>query len=99
MEFLVHIDVNLPGDLAADERAELMAREGVRGRELIAAGALRGIWRIPGRLANISYYSVADADELHRVLSSLPLFPWITVRVEALATHPLGSVDVAMRSS
>ncbi len=30
-----------------------------------------------------------DATELHALLTSLPLWPWMDVHVEALATHPL----------
>jgi muconolactone D-isomerase len=44
---------------------------------------------VPGRSANISLYETSDATELHAVLSSLPLWPWMDVHVEALAAHPL----------
>lgn len=89
MEFLVHITINLPPDMPEGQRLELLEAEAVRGRELIEMGALVRIWRLPGRFANISLYRVADATELHRLVSSLPLFPWFDVSVEALATHPL----------
>jgi muconolactone D-isomerase len=89
MEFLVRIGVDLPADLSEVRRRELLEAEAARGRELIASGALRRIWRVPGRLANVSLYAVADADELHALIASLPLWPWMDVNVEALATHPL----------
>ncbi len=89
MEFLVHIDVNVPPEMSAERRQELIAAETVRGRELIAQGSLIRIWRLPGRWANISLYRAADATELHELVSSLPMFPWFEVSVEALATHPL----------
>lgn len=63
--------------------------ERARGRELIDRGVLKRIWRIPGRLSNYSLYEVQDATILHDLLSSLPLWPWTTMNVEALATHPL----------
>jgi len=72
-----------------DERARLVALEAGRGRELIAMGKLRRIWRVPGRWANVAVYEAIDATELHALVSSLPLWPWMDVSVEALATHPL----------
>lgn len=89
MDFLVQIQVNFPPDLPADELAAVVEREAHRGRELQEAGTIVRIWRIPGRTANVAIWSGADADEIHRAISSLPAFPWIDARVTALATHPL----------
>ena len=88
-EFLVRIETRLPPDLPEPRRKELLDAESARGRELIESGKLRRIWRVPGRTANVSLYDVADADELHELLSSLPLARWMDIRVEALAVHPL----------
>jgi muconolactone D-isomerase len=89
MEFLVRIDVDLPPDLSEPRRRELLEAEAERGHELLASGALRRIWRVPGRRANVSLYEAPDATELHALLTSLPLWPWMDVHVQALATHPL----------
>ena len=89
MEFLVRMTIRLPPDTPDQRRAELIAREAVRGCELIEQGALIRIWRLPGRWANISLYQAANATELHQLISSLPMWPWMDVSVEALATHPL----------
>jgi muconolactone D-isomerase len=88
VEYLVEIRIELP---AMDDVAtgELLSREAARGRELIDAGKLRRIWRLPGERANISLYEVRDATELHDLLGSLPLWPYLTCNVTALATHPL----------
>ena len=88
MEFLVRIDIDL-SDVTEPRRRELLDAELQRGRELLASGALRRIWRVPGRLANVSLYEAPDATALHALLTSLPLWPWMDVRVDALATHPL----------
>jgi muconolactone D-isomerase len=77
--------------LTEDRRRELLAAEHRRGRELIEQGLLVRIWRLPGRFANISLYRAADATELHAAVTSLPLWPYMDVRVEALAVHPLES--------
>jgi muconolactone D-isomerase len=88
VEFLVELTIELPPlDRAA--LAELESREFARGRELIAAGNLKHIWRLPGQRANISVYEVRDATELHDLLVSLPLWPYLVARVTPLAVHPL----------
>jgi muconolactone D-isomerase len=89
MDFLVRIEVSLPHDLPTADRTELMARERERGRELRAVGTLARIWRLPGRLANVSVWTAQDADALHEALTSLPLWPYAEVTVTALARHPL----------
>ena len=89
MEFLVRLEVRLPADTDPATRSALEAAERARGLELLASGRLRRIWRLPGRRANVSLYDVNDATELHALLSSLPLWPWMDAHVEALAEHPL----------
>lgn len=85
----MHIEIRFPEGMPEERRAELFAAEARRGRELIEAGTLVRIWRLPGRLANVSLYRAADATELHAALTSLPLWPYMRVRIEALAAHPL----------
>ena len=89
MEFLVQIESRErpPGDDAF--QANLGERERQRGLELVEAGIIRSIWRVPGRHANIGIWAAEDASELHEAISSLPAFPWIDVRVTPLARHPL----------
>ena len=89
MEFLVRIEVDLPADLDPDRRASLVEAEAARGRELRAAGTIARIWRVPGRQANVGIWRAADATELHAAISSLPLFDWMSVTVDPLATHYL----------
>jgi muconolactone D-isomerase len=88
MEFLVRIEIDLSA-VGEPRRSELLDAELERGRELLASGALRRVWRVPGRFANVSLYEAPDATALHSLLTSLPLWPWMQVQVEALATHPL----------
>jgi muconolactone D-isomerase len=89
MEFLVRIEISLPEGLPEERRSELVKAEALRGRELMDAAVLLRIWRVPGRFANVSLYRAADATELHATLTTLPLWPYMDVRVEALAVHPL----------
>jgi muconolactone D-isomerase len=88
MFFHVRMDVQLPPDLDPAVRAELLGRERDRASELQKAGAWPGLWRIVGEYANISIFDVPSNDELHDILSSLPLFPYMKLQVTPLATHP-----------
>jgi muconolactone D-isomerase len=94
MQFLVRIQVDLPASLSADERSELLAAELKRGRELRDSGAIVSIWRVPGPpLRNVGIWEAADATELHKLLASLPLFPFIQTEVTPLAQHPINAND------
>jgi muconolactone D-isomerase len=89
MEFLVRIDIDIPLDTPPERKQELLDAEAARARELMAAGVIVRIWRLPGRTANVGVWAAPDATALHEVLTSLPLFPYFTTQVEALAVHYL----------
>jgi len=82
------MDVAIPHDLDPEVRVELVAREKERAIEIQRSGAWPQLWRIVGEYANISIFDAASNDELHDLLSSLPLFPFMTIRVTPLALHP-----------
>lgn len=88
MDFLVQIDVRLPPDTDPVRKAELIAAEAVRAKELAAQGTISRLWRVPGRWSNVGIWCASDATELHEAVSSLPLYPWLDVRVTPLARHP-----------
>jgi|HubBroStandDraft_6_1064221.scaffolds.fasta_scaffold2059869_2 muconolactone D-isomerase len=89
MEFLVRFEIKVPPELDGEKYEELMAEEKRRGDLLWSSGRLLRIWRVPGRRASIGLYDFPDATELHAEISTLPLFPYMTVSsVEALAVHP-----------
>jgi muconolactone D-isomerase len=89
VEFLVEIDIAIPADVDDGRRAALLEAETARGGELADAGMLRAVWRVPGRFANRAIWSANDATALHAALVSLPLWPFMDVRVTALARHAL----------
>jgi muconolactone D-isomerase len=88
MEFLVRAQNTLPPETPEADRARLKTGERSRADELRAAGILKRLWRVPGRNATIGLYEARDATELHEALASLPMFPWMDITVEAVATHP-----------
>ena len=88
MLFLVRMDVLLPDTLVGQEREDLLAREKAYSQELQRAGKWPHIWRVVGEYANYSVFDVESNDELHGLLSGLPLFPHMDITVTPLATHP-----------
>lgn len=88
MEFLVRMHNDLPPDTPPERRAELRTAERTRAAQLREASILLKLWRVPGSRTAIGLFAAADATELHEALASLPMFPWQTITVEALATHP-----------
>ncbi|MET8471902.1 muconolactone Delta-isomerase [Streptomyces sp. NPDC006422] len=88
MLFAVRMDVDIPRDLAPDERADLVAREKAYCQELQKSGEWVHIWRCVGQYSNLSVFDVADNEALHRILWNLPLFPFMSIEVTPLAQHP-----------
>ena len=67
---------------------DVLSREKAYSQELQRSGKWPYLWRIAGEYANVSIFDVADNDELHDLLSGLPLFPYMDIHVTPLATHP-----------
>lgn len=88
MLYLVHMVVNIPPDLPAEEAAQIKAQEKAYSQRLQREGKWQHIWRVAGEYANYSVFDAQDHDELHAVLSNLPLFPYMQIKVTALAKHP-----------
>ncbi len=88
MLFHVRMDVNLPLDMPLDTANDIKAREKAYFQQLQREGKWRHIWRVVGEYANYSIFDVADNTELHALLSSLPLFPYMRIAVTPLCRHP-----------
>ncbi|HEX7305903.1 muconolactone Delta-isomerase [Lentzea sp.] len=88
MLFHVRMDVRLPHDLDPAVRSEVVAREKEYSQQLQRDGRWPHIWRVAGEYANYSIFDVGSNDELHELLSGLPLFPYLDIKVTPLAEHP-----------
>jgi muconolactone D-isomerase len=88
MLFLVRMDVNLPTDMPAEEAAAIKATEKAYSQDLQQRGKWRHIWRVVGEYSNYSVFDAESNDELHNMLSGLPLFPYMDISVTPLAKHP-----------
>jgi muconolactone D-isomerase len=88
MLFLVEMQVRLPPDMPREQADELRDREREYSQAIQRSGRWPHLWRVAGRYANVSVLDVDSVDELHELLSGLPLFPYIDARVTPLARHP-----------
>lgn len=93
MLFHVRMDVNLPADIDPDKAAQLKADEKARFQDLQRSGKWRHIWRVVGQYANYSIFDVDSNAELHDLLLSLPLFPYMRIEIEPLCRHPSSTHD------
>jgi len=87
MEFLVNIKIKWPQDIDSKVKAEISVKEEALAAEYAKQGHLIRMWRVPGRLENWGLWKAADPTELHRVLSALPVWPYMDIAVHTLAKH------------
>lgn len=88
MLYLVRMDVNLPLDMPQERADAIKAQEKEYSQQLQRDGRWVHLWRVVGEYSNYSLFDVRDNDELHELLSGLPLFPYIDIKVTPLAKHP-----------
>lgn len=88
MLYLVRMDVTIPHDMPQEKAEAIKAEEREYSRGLQRDGRWAHLWRVAGEYSNYSVFDVADNDELHTLLSGLPLFPYMDMKVTPLARHP-----------
>src|SRR6202022_377752 len=88
MLYLVRMDVHLPLGMPAAQADEIKAREKAYAQDLQRQGKWQQLYRVVGEYANYSVFDVESNDELHTLLSALPLFPYMTMQVIPSETQP-----------
>ncbi|RZT10459.1 muconolactone D-isomerase [Duganella sp. CF402] len=88
MLFHVRMDVQLPPAMPAAQADELKKNERELAQSLLRSGKWRHLWRIAGQYANFSVFDVESVDELHALLTSLPLFPYMKIDINPMCRHP-----------
>jgi muconolactone D-isomerase len=88
MEFLVRTRLTRPAWATESEEAHRAAAERAVVGDLIDAGVMKRLWRVPGQWGSWVLFECADPTALHDSLSSLPLYPWMQIDVHPLAKHP-----------
>ena len=87
MLYHVRMDVLISTDMDANKVKELKATEKALSQKLQEQGKWRHIWRIAGQYSNVSIFDVESNEELHNILMSLPLYPYMKVEVTPLLRH------------
>ncbi|AVS75495.1 muconolactone Delta-isomerase [Paracidovorax cattleyae] len=93
MLFMAEMTVRIPSTLAPDVADEIKRKEKEYSQQLQRDGQWRHLWRVVGEYANVSIFDVSGNDELHAILSGLPLFPYMEIKVTPLANHPSSIVQ------
>ena len=88
MLFMVHMIVDIPSHVSEEEASRIKAEEKAYAQRLQRDGKWLHLWRKVGEYANYSVFDVDSNDELHDILSGLPLFPFMRITVTPLARHP-----------
>ena len=88
MLYIVHMNVIIPSDIPAETIEEIKAKEKAYSQKLQREGKWLHLWRVVGEYANYSVFDVDSNDELHDLLSALPLFPFMEIKVTPLSHHP-----------
>jgi muconolactone D-isomerase len=92
MLFHVSINVRIPRGADPDAIRKLSEQEQERAKTLQLQRKWIHLWRVAGKYANISVFDVESPAELHEILNSLPLYPFMEIEVAALCHHP-GSIE------
>jgi len=74
----------IPHDVEPERVDRLRAQEHERAAELEGQGRWLHVWRVVGKWANVSIFEVESPTELHEMLASLPLYPFMDIEVTAL---------------
>ncbi|WP_430613246.1 muconolactone Delta-isomerase [Flavobacterium sp. JP2137] len=88
MLYVVEMDVKIPESWTAEKIADYMTREKACSQEHQKSGKWVYLWRVAGKYSNISVLDVEGPDELHQIIRSLPLFPYMNIKVTSLCKHP-----------
>lgn len=88
MLYLVHMEVNIPSSVSEQEATKIKSLEKEYSQNLQKSGKWPHLWRVVGEYANYSIFDVEGNDDLHTILSGLPLFPFMKIQVTPLAKHP-----------
>ena len=84
MLFHVGMTIRIPHDVDPERIKQLTAQEHERAAELERQGKWLHAWRVVGKWANVSIFAVESPAELHDLLNSLPLYPFMEIEVTAL---------------
>jgi muconolactone delta-isomerase len=87
-EFFTFWTRAVPDGTPAAAVADAEAREAVRAKELGGQGHLLRLWELPGEGRALGLWRATDGADLHTMVDSLPLSPYLRVDITPLTEHP-----------
>lgn len=87
MLFMAKIILHLPGDWPKEKLEQMNLTERARSMQFVREGKLKRIYRIVGLRGNFSIWDAASLEELHEILTSLPLHPYMNIEIYPLIKH------------
>jgi muconolactone delta-isomerase len=90
MEFLVELDVNIPGEISPAEIAETERAEASAAIKLVTDGRLLRLWKprfANGRTRVLGLYRAETKAQLQELLGALPLSKWMRTNITPLEPH------------
>ena len=91
MDYLVDFTIDIPKGTPKTDVDRKAHAEAERVGTLAQEGHVLRVWRpLPedGRRRATGLYRADDDTQLREILETLPLYPWMTIAVRALAPHP-----------
>jgi muconolactone D-isomerase len=84
MLFQVSMTMRVLHDADPEKIGRLRVAEHARAADLASQAKWLHVWRVVGKWANLSVFEVDSHAELHEIIGSLPLYPYMEVEVTAL---------------
>jgi len=88
MVYVVEMDVKIPESWSEEKLDDYLKREQETSQKWQKSGQWVYLWRVAGKYSNISVIEADSPDELHQIISSLPLFPYMNIKVTSVCKHP-----------
>lgn len=88
MLYLAEMDVHIPESWSEEKIADYITREKETSQKWQNSGKWVYLWRVAGQYSNVSVIEAESPEEFHQIVSSLPLFPYMTIKVKSLCKHP-----------
>lgn len=92
MEFLVELDVRIPGGTPESEVKDRQNAEAAAAAELVKDGNLVRLWKrrpvSAGETRALGLYRAGSESELNGLLGALPLRGWMNLTITPLEPHP-----------
>ena len=71
--YFIRFDVKPPADMSSQQLTEIWDREAKSALEAVAAGAIKGIWKVAGQRTVLCVLEVPESRTVDQALAGLPI--------------------------